>query len=29
MKEKARKRELFGDEIKVLKKQGLWYKQNL
>lgn len=28
MKEKARKRELFGDEIKVLKKQGLWYKQN-
>lgn len=29
MKEKARKRELFGDEIKVLKKQGLWYKQSL
>lgn len=28
MKEKARKRELFGDEIKVLKKQGLFYKQN-
>lgn len=29
MKEKARKRELFDDEIKVLKKQGLWYKQSL
>lgn len=29
MKEKARKRELFGDEIKVLKKQGLWYTQSL
>lgn len=28
MKEKARKRELFGDEIKVLKKQGLWYKRS-
>lgn len=28
MKEKARKSELFGDEIKVLKKQGLWYKRS-
>lgn len=28
MKKKARKRELFGDEIKVLKKQGLWYKRS-
>lgn len=28
MKEKTKIKELFDDEIKVLKKQGLWYKQN-
>ena len=28
MKEKTKSKELFDDEIKVLKKQGLWYKQN-
>lgn len=28
MKEKTTSKELFDDEIKVLKKQGLWFKQN-
>uniref|UniRef100_UPI003FEF83A6 hypothetical protein n=1 Tax=Eubacterium sp. TaxID=142586 RepID=UPI003FEF83A6 len=28
MKEKTISKELFDDEIKVLKKQGLWFKQN-
>ena len=28
MKEKTKSKELFDGEIKVLKKQGLWYKQN-
>ncbi len=28
MKEKTTSKELFDDEIKVLKRQGLWYKQN-
>lgn len=29
MKDKTQSKELFDDEIKVLKKQGLWYKQSL
>ena len=28
MKDKTKSKEVFNDEIKVLKKQGLWYKQN-
>lgn len=28
MKDKTKSKELFDDEIKVLKKQGLWFKQN-
>lgn len=28
MKDKNQSKELFNDEIKVLKKQSLWYKQN-
>lgn len=28
MKEKTTSKELFDDEIKILKKQGLWFKQN-
>lgn len=28
MKDKTKSKELFDDEIKALKKQGLWYRQN-
>lgn len=28
MKDKTKSKELFDDEIKILKKQGLWFKQN-